>query len=672
MSAHASLLGVGLATALGRDAAETTARLHAGARAFSPSHLTSPFFPEMLVCEASWLASASPSRSAALAERAATEALADAGVDPRVEPVELIVGASLGGMHESELELARWFAGELRDLPPELLGCHGVHAVAEHLAAVVGPFSRVTTLSSACSSGALALGLAMGRVARGDAELVLAGGVDALARITMLGFHALGAIDPRGAHPFDEGRRGLGLGEGAGFVLLGARSPRRGVYLAGFSAKSEAFHATQPEPSGIMIDELASAALASAGLHAGDVGYVSAHGTGTPHNDAIEAAAISRVFGAGVPVSSQKGALGHTLAACGAVEACIAADVVETGRLPPSPAEAPLAGVSLVDRPGLRADVRASVSHSFGFGGTGAVVVMSRDPGVAPRASFGVGVTAAAALGPDGLLVGPALSCALDPSPLTPSAPRARPSPLRRVDPASAMAVSLASELLEQRRPPQTRTAVVVATAFGVPDAACAFIARALERGPKLVPPMDFPHLVPSAPASNVAIALRLHGPALTVSDLSVGPCAALSIAAELVALDLADAVVVVAVEPESRVCSALLTPRVSGFERRGWGGAAVLVERDAAVRLADAAVARRQLPALPPRAARHLAWSRQGDVEGWGAAPTLLGVRAGAHEASAAFAVAVLAQAVLDGRVDEVRVDDNTQRAHGRVVLSR
>lgn len=487
----------------------------------------------------------------------------------------------------------------------------------------------------------------------------------------MLGFHALGAIDPRGPRPFDQERRGLGLGEGAGFVVLGARAPRRGVYVAGFCAASEAFHPTQPEPSGRLIDALDRAALGAAGLSPGDVGFVSAHGTGTAHNDAVEAAAIARVFGASVPVSSQKGALGHTLAACGAVDGVIAADVVATGRLPPSHATSPLPGVALVTRAGTVADVRAAVSHSFGFGGTSAALVMSRRAGATRHAGAPLGVTAAAALGPPGLFAGDALSSALEPARCRPSSPRGRPSPLRRVDAASQLAVALASELLELRRLPLARTAIVVATAFGVPDAACAFVARALQRGPRLVAPMDFPHLVPSAPASNVSIALGLGGPALTVSDPSAGPISALCVAIELAALDLADAAVVLAVEPESRVCEAVLTPRVSGFARRGWGGAGLVVERGAGVPIAAARVSREALPDVGATAARSVAWSRGAPPADWSASE-VLDALVGAHEASAAVALALGAQAILDGRLDEVRVDERSRRAHGRAVLSR
>ncbi len=671
MSAPAAVLGVGLATALGRGADRTLWRLHAGVRAFAPSRLMAPYFPESPVCLATWLRAPAPSRSAALAEHAAREALGDAGVDPRADAVDLVVGASLGGMYESELELAAWFVGEA-DAPDDArLACHGVHAVTEHLVSVLGPFARATTISSACSSGAVALGLAMGRVARGDARYVLAGGVDALARITTLGFHALGAVDPLGARPFDAARAGLGLGEGAGFVLLGARGARRRVFLAGFAARSESFHATQPEPSGRLIDELDAAALAGAGLRAGDVGYVSAHGTGTLQNDAIEAAAIRRVFGPLVKVSSQKGALGHTLAACGAVEAVVAADVVATGRLPPALATSPMDGVTLVGA-GETADVRAAVSHSFGFGGTGAVLVLSREPGVSvPEGRAELSVTAAVAALPEGLLAGESLAHAFHHGEIRPALLRGRPSPLRRVDPASALAVALASELVAIRRPPAARTAVVVASAYGVPDAACAFVARARERGPSRVSPMDFPHLVPSAPASNVSIALGLGGPALTVIDPFAGVCSALSLASELVALDLADAVVVLVVEPESRVCEELLTPRVSGFDRRGWGGAALLVEREGAAGLRVATVGRSQLTALSPRSPRHAGWAQGGGLPGW-TSPASLSACVGAHEASGGVALALLTQALLDGALDEACVEARAAGVHGRVVLSR
>jgi 3-oxoacyl-[acyl-carrier-protein] synthase II len=265
-------------------------------------------------------------------------------------------------------------------------------ALAALLARRFGAGGPVAAVSTACASGTAAIGLGAAWIREGRASRVLAGGADALSPFVFSGFDALRALSPSAARPFDAARDGLTLGEGAGFLLLEEEGAarRRGApilaRLAGYGSAADAFHLTRPDPSGAGLARAARAALADAGRDSGDVGFVSAHGTGTAFNDAMEEAALAEILGArapGVPVHGLKGAIGHTLGAAGALEAILCALVLGAESVPPTaghrtardgfrlfvPAGAP-------HRPARRVDV--ALSTSAAFSGTNAALVLER------------------------------------------------------------------------------------------------------------------------------------------------------------------------------------------------------------------------------------------------------------------------------------------------------
>ena len=221
---------------------------------------------------------------------------------------------------------------------------------------------------------------------------VLAGGADALSAFVFSGFDALRALSPTAARPFDAARDGLTLGEGAAFLLLEDEETavRRGAtvlaWLTGYGSAADAFHVTRPRPDGAGVARAARAALASAGRADSDVGFVSAHGTGTVFNDAMEEAALAHVLGpraGSVPVHGLKGAIGHTLGAAGALEAVLCALVLAAETVPPTAGHrtsregSPLLVVSGGPiRPAGRVDV--ALSTSAAFSGTNAALVMER------------------------------------------------------------------------------------------------------------------------------------------------------------------------------------------------------------------------------------------------------------------------------------------------------
>lgn len=182
------------------------------------------------------------------------------------------------------------------------------------------------TVSNACSSGADAIGIGMTWIRNDVCDLVIAGGADELNKVPLDGFNALGVCATEPCRPFDANRSGLNLGEAAGMVILESMqsSAQRGsagcFAAAGFGKSADAYHITQPDSSGRGLEMAIMASLQSAGITPNNIGFVNAHGTGTPLNDRVEAQTLTRVFGNQVKYSSTKAMTGHTLGAAGAIE----------------------------------------------------------------------------------------------------------------------------------------------------------------------------------------------------------------------------------------------------------------------------------------------------------------------------------------------------------------
>ena len=198
---------------------------------------------------------------------------------------------------------------------------------------------------AACSSGTIAIGRAVEAIRSGRADVALAGGTDALARLTFTGFNLLRLMDAEPCRPFAQGRAGMNIGEGAGVLALEKfeHARRRGapIYaeLAGHALACEAFHPTAPEPDGRTIATVVSRALCDAATNAEDVDHVNAHGTATQQNDVAEARGLMLAFGeriGRVPVTSVKSMLGHCLGASGAVEAAALALTIARSVIPPT------------------------------------------------------------------------------------------------------------------------------------------------------------------------------------------------------------------------------------------------------------------------------------------------------------------------------------------------
>ena len=290
--------------------------------------------------------------------------------------VAVVVGTALGGVEEGERALAgrgaRAAAAALYDSP------------AHTLARALGARGPVVTVSTACASGATALGVGADLLAADAADLVVAGGYDVLCRFVMRGFDALRSLTRERVRPFDRRRSGLLLGEAAALVLMARDAdapPVRLGRLLGHASSSDGSHVAAPDPEGRGLAHAVRGALTAAGVGGDAVDFVSAHGTGTPLNDKIETAVLRRVLGAraaAVPVNSIKGALGHTMGAAATLEAIMCLLASRDGVVPGTagyeeadPAcDLDVSGAARAARP------RVSLSTSLGFGGCNAALVV--------------------------------------------------------------------------------------------------------------------------------------------------------------------------------------------------------------------------------------------------------------------------------------------------------
>ena len=368
------LADAGIVSALGTGTEETWARMSAGDTSgmkslgglpggdatvfgFAPDAATSP----EAVAQAG-------SRTGALLDAAmaqlapALDALRAAGIPP--ERIGAVAGTSNSTMEE------------FTDNPDRI----DMAYPAERLRDVWGVRGPAWVVSTACSSSAKVVASARRLLEWGLCDAVVVGGVDARTRTVAGGFHALEALSPSPTRPLAADRDGLNLGEGAAFFLLRrAAAGERGVALLGVGESSDAYHLTAPDPEGRGAEAAMRLALEDAGLVPEEIDYINLHGTGTTYNDAMECAAVRRVFGDGVACSSTKPMTGHCLGAAGAVEAALCWLALRRGRgMPPhvaGNADRAIAPFPLPP-PGNDAPLRTALSNSFAFGGSNAALVL--------------------------------------------------------------------------------------------------------------------------------------------------------------------------------------------------------------------------------------------------------------------------------------------------------
>jgi 3-oxoacyl-[acyl-carrier-protein] synthase II len=307
---------------------------------------------------------------------------------PEFEPELTVIGTTSGGMSYGE-RYYRSLNGkrDLRHAPTWIANYPAQKPVIDAQIAF-GITAPCQVIANACASGTNAVGHAFECVRSGRYERVLAGGYDALAEMVFVGFDSLQASTAEKCRPFDRQRSGMVLGEGAAVLALEnldlARQRGAPVLaeMVGYGISTDNFHITQPEPSGIGARQAMERALESAQISPADVDYINAHGTATTFNDATEGKAISALFN-GVPVSSTKGMMGHSLGAAGAIEAVVCLLALQHQFLPANinfTTSDDGVDLNIVANEAQAAVVNTALSNSFGFGGTNASILMRRFP----------------------------------------------------------------------------------------------------------------------------------------------------------------------------------------------------------------------------------------------------------------------------------------------------
>ena len=290
------------------------------------------------------------------------------------ERVGVFIGTSTSGILSTELAYQQRDAQSGR-LPADYRyeSTHNLDATTEFVRRLLGLTGPAMTISTACSSSAKVFCLAERFIRLGLIDAAVVGGVDSLCHTTLYGFSSLQLVSPDVCRPFDVARRGLSIGEAAGFALLEkSGSAHAGVQLLGYGETSDAYHMSTPHPQGEGARRAMQAALDCAGLAPADIDYINLHGTATPANDRAEGHAVHAVFGESVACSSTKAFTGHTLGAAGITEAAISLLCLEHDFIPGSPT------TESVD-PEMRCDIVLTLrsgqiarvmSNSFGFGGS--------------------------------------------------------------------------------------------------------------------------------------------------------------------------------------------------------------------------------------------------------------------------------------------------------------
>jgi len=322
------------------------------------------------------------SRTSLLACLAGKEAIEMAGLNnDDLRDCALISGTTVGGMDLSEQ--VKDFETEESVL--EILSQHSCGESTERMADYLKIEGFQNTYSTACSSAANAIMLGARMIKAGRADRVIAGGTDALACFTLNGFNSLMILDGEHCRPFDKSRAGLNLGEGAGYIVLEAEEVAKPntilASLTGYANANDAHHQTASSPEGIGAQLSMKKAMEVSGISADDITYINAHGTGTPNNDSSEAMAISILFEGNMPAfSSTKAFTGHTLGACGGIEAVFSVMSLYNQEIY-SGLNFKISDEDVFIQPVMKyykGEVNHVLSNSFGFGGNNSSLIFSK------------------------------------------------------------------------------------------------------------------------------------------------------------------------------------------------------------------------------------------------------------------------------------------------------
>jgi len=410
MTRRVVITGLGTVNSVGHTAAETWGRLlegHSGVgpiTQFDTGDFTTRIAGEVKDFDPTTVVEPKAVRKldrfTLLGVKAADEAIDDAGVTDAgfdLDRAGVLMGVGIGGLTDIEATKELLMKRGPRRISPHFIPKIMMNAVSGRISMKHGLRGANFVTASACASANHAIGLAFREIRYGYADVMVAGGAEStVTPLGIGGFCALRALSTRNdspqeaSRPFDKGRDGFVMGEGAGAVVLEEyeNAKRRGaqIYaeLTGFGMTADAFHITQPAPGGRGAAQALRAAIAEAGINPDEVDYVNAHGTSTPINDPLETLALKTVFGAHahkLAVSSTKSMTGHLLGAAGALELVVTALSVRDGKVHPTinlTDPDPECDLDYVPNEARDLTIRHALSNSLGFGGHNATLLISR------------------------------------------------------------------------------------------------------------------------------------------------------------------------------------------------------------------------------------------------------------------------------------------------------
>ncbi len=453
------------------------------------------------------------SRTSLLGMLAIRQALQDASMDKetlqamtgdRKPRIVLVSGTTVGGMDMTELCFDK--VKDKRSL--EFLRHHDCGSSTQVMADHFGIFDEITTLSTACSSAANAIMLGARLLKAGEADIVVAGGTEALSRFHLNGFNSLMILDHEPCRPFDASRAGLNLGEGAAFVVLEseqaakAREAEPHAYLTGYGNACDAFHQTASSENGEGAYLAMKEAIETAHLQPTDIQYVNAHGTGTPNNDQSESVSLKRIFGDKMPlVSSTKSFTGHTTSASGSIEAVICILAMQHHFVPANlgwkhqmeGGITPTMGESNVQ-------LEHVICNSFGFGGNDSSLVISAHPtreDKEERKPSPINVVAKVEI--------------TSADQLSDIRKYVKPMEARRMGKIMKSSLLSSLEALSQAGI-ETPDAIITGTTYGCMENSEMLLRQIQEEGEEMLKPTYFMQSTHNTIGSNIAIKTRCHG----------------------------------------------------------------------------------------------------------------------------------------------------------------
>ena len=582
---RAGISGVGVISALGKNAEETRRNLFASVPVRLPApprrietKLELPVF-EIPVPEVD-----PADETLKFPLRFLLHALAEALADARISPEELRtrrVGIAVGTTVACQLDdipcYTRLRQQDYSEPAPVLRYVTGLPA--EYLRRRLGVTGPALTVSNACSSGADAVLIALEWLRTGRCDLAIACGCDSVSKVAFNGFNALRVCSAKPCRPFDANRSGLNLGDAAGVLILEDpdRAHERGVEpayeIGGAGKTADAYHITAPEESGGELERAVRLALEQADMTPDDMEFVNAHGTGTPVNDRVEGAALARIFGSVLRYQSTKALTGHTLGAAGAIEAVFTRIMLESRRAAPSirfeqlSSEIPVAPLaSCADIAG-----NAALSTSLAFGGSNTALVIRRcRPATVKHRSDKLFITGFAGL-PPGV------------PDRTELAALCRKYALRRPDRLTQLMLAAAEQLSEKIGGASEDTALLTVSAYGPGTTVCRVLDDILDYPEEEILPTGFSHSVVNAAASYLGSSFGIHGPTFACVGFEDPFFEAADLARSLIADGACRRAMIVAADEKSITSVAAERLRKSPPPRAAEGAFALLIDGEPA-----------------------------------------------------------------------------------------